>query len=125
MMLAEFPLTPNGKVDRSALPTPEFERSESDAFVAPSSPVEKALAEIFSEVLGRERVSIHDNFFELGGHSLRVAQVLSRVREWLEVELPLRSLFEKPNVLEFAELIEETLLAKIENLSEEEARQWL
>jgi amino acid adenylation domain-containing protein len=125
VLMTELPVTFNGKVDRSALLTPEFERSESEAFVAPRSLVEKAVAEIFAEVLGLRRVGIQDNFFALGGHSLMVAQTVSRVREWFEVELPLRSLFEKPNLAEFAELIEEGVLAKIENLSEDEAQQGL
>jgi hypothetical protein len=69
--LEALPLTPNGKVDRRALPVPDSTRADlEEDFVAPRTPVEKMLAEIWAEVLGVERVGIHDKFLELGGHSL-------------------------------------------------------
>jgi acyl carrier protein len=83
------------------------------------------LANIWASVLHVERVGIHDNFFDRGGHSLMATQVMSRLREAFGVELPVSRLFERPNLTEFASLIEDTLLLKIENLSEEEARHWL
>jgi amino acid adenylation domain-containing protein/non-ribosomal peptide synthase protein (TIGR01720 family) len=89
--LARMPLTPNGKVDRRALPAPEI---EARAFVAPRGPVEEAIAGIFAEVLKVPEISAHTGFFELGGHSLLAAQVTARVRDALGVELPLRALFE-------------------------------
>ena len=79
--LQAFPLSPNGKVDRRALPVPDAGRPElSQTFVAPRSATEELLAEIWSEILGVEKIGIHDNFFDLGGHSLRAIQVISRLR---------------------------------------------
>jgi amino acid adenylation domain-containing protein len=99
VQLDELPLTPNRKVDRRALPAPEGSRPEmAAAFVAPRTAAEEIIAGIWCEVLKVERVSIHDNFFELGGHSLLATQVISRLREAFQIELPLRRLFEEPTV---------------------------
>jgi amino acid adenylation domain-containing protein len=95
--LAALPLTPNGKVDRAALPAPEREADE-DAFVAPSTPAEIALAEIWAEVLGLERVGVHDSFFALGGHSLLATRVVSRIRERMDGEVGVGALFENPTI---------------------------
>jgi amino acid adenylation domain-containing protein len=95
--LDALPLTPNGKVDRRALPAPDA-RAEERPYTAPRTPEEAVLAEIWREVLRLERVGLEDDFFELGGHSLLATQVLSRVRRELEVELPLRTLFEASTV---------------------------
>ena len=101
-----MPLTSNGKVNRLALPAPDpAQLLDSETFVAPCTPTEHQLSEIIAEVLGLERVGIHDDFFELGGHSLLGTQVISRIRECLNVELPLRSLFETPTVRQLAEQI--------------------
>ncbi len=106
ILLDEIPLTPNGKVDRRALPVPDEARPElGGVYVAPSTELEEAVAGIWAEVLKVERVGVHDNFFELGGHSLLVTQVVSRLRKSLQVELPLRSLFESPTVVGLAETI--------------------
>jgi amino acid adenylation domain-containing protein len=106
--LEALPLNRNGKVDRAALPAPEGRRLElAEEHVAPRSPVEEILAGIYAEVLGLESVSAGDSFFELGGHSLRATQVISRVREALQVELPLRALFESPSVAGLALRVEE------------------
>ncbi|MBV8856906.1 MAG: amino acid adenylation domain-containing protein, partial [Acidobacteria bacterium] len=103
VVLERLPLTPNGKVDRKALPAPEASRpGDSDGYVAPRTPAEELLCAVWSELLGVERVGVEDNFFELGGHSLLVTQVVSRVRQVFEVELPLRSLFESPTVAELS-----------------------
>ena len=107
VLLDAFPLTANGKVDRRALPTPEGRRPELDeAFVACRTPTEELLADIWRQVLGVERVGIYDNFFQLGGHSLLATQVVSRIREAFQVEMPLRRLFETPTVAGLAESIE-------------------
>jgi amino acid adenylation domain-containing protein len=112
--LDELPLSPNGKVDRNALPVPECARPElEEAYVAPATAVEQALAELWAEVLGLERVGTQDNFFELGGHSLLATQVISRVRKTLQVELPLRALFEAPTVATLAERVEEVRRAAL------------
>jgi amino acid adenylation domain-containing protein len=105
--LRKLPLTLNGKVNYRALPTIEEARKRlKRTFVAPQSPTEKALAEIWTEVLGVEQVGLYDNFFELGGHSLLATLIVSRVREVLDVELPLRDLFIIPTVAGLAEHIE-------------------
>jgi amino acid adenylation domain-containing protein len=109
MMLNALPLTPNGKVDRRALPAPELRPELELTFVAPRTPVEEMLASIWAGVLGIEQVGIHNNFFELGGHSLLATQVISKVRDTLAVELPLRSLFEAPTVATLAEHVENSL----------------
>jgi acyl carrier protein len=98
MVLDVLPLTAHGKVDRSALPTPEAPRSEPESFVAPRSAVEERLAAIWSEVLGVERVGVRDDFFLLGGHSLSAARILSRVRDAMGVNLSLAVVFETPTV---------------------------
>lgn len=99
VMMDALPLTPNGKVDRKALPVPEAGRADMNgAFVAPRTPVEEILAGIWCDVLGLKEAGIHDNFFDLGGHSLLATQVMSRLRKALQVDIPLRSLFEMPTI---------------------------
>ncbi|HEX9935990.1 MAG TPA: amino acid adenylation domain-containing protein, partial [Longimicrobium sp.] len=100
--LDAFPVNPNGKLDRKALPAPELASSEDESYVAPRTPVEEVLAGIWAEVLGVARLGVHDEFFELGGHSLLATRVVSSVREVFGVELPLRALFEGPTVAEMA-----------------------
>ncbi|GEJ57769.1 non-ribosomal peptide synthetase [Anaeromyxobacter diazotrophicus] len=102
--LAKLPLSPSGKVDRAALPAPEA-RSER-AYVAPRTEVEEKLAELCAGLLGVERVGVEDDFFELGGHSLLATQLLSRVRDAFDVELPLRVLFEGPSIAQLAQAVE-------------------
>jgi amino acid adenylation domain-containing protein/thioester reductase-like protein len=107
VMLPALPLTPNGKIDRKALPAPGLSRSDLEtAYVAPRTPIEEQLSKIWAEVLGVESVGIHDNFFNLGGHSLLVTQLVFRVRETFQVELPLRHLFEIPALADLAKSIE-------------------
>nr|MBA3455416.1 amino acid adenylation domain-containing protein [Deltaproteobacteria bacterium] len=96
--LATFPLSTSGKLDRKALPAPDDDAFTRAVYVAPRTPEEETLAEIWSELLGVARVGVRDDFFALGGHSLLATQVVSRVRSMLSVELPLRSLFEAPTV---------------------------
>ncbi|HEX2204847.1 MAG TPA: amino acid adenylation domain-containing protein [Longimicrobium sp.] len=106
VFLDAFPRLPNGKVDRVALPTPEFGRGDDAGYVAPRSDTEARLAEVWAEVLGVERVGVEDSFFDLGGHSLRAAQVITRVRDGLGVELPLSALFDAPTVAALAARVE-------------------
>ncbi|MGB3510290.1 MAG: phosphopantetheine-binding protein, partial [Microcoleaceae cyanobacterium] len=97
---------PNGKVDRKALPKPDTIRLDQENYVAPGTELEEKIAEIWSEVLNVERLGIHDNFFELGGHSLLAIKVISRLRQTLQIELPLSTLFEMPTVADLAGRIE-------------------
>jgi amino acid adenylation domain-containing protein len=107
VVLETLPLTPNGKVDRDALPAPERDLARRDALaVAPRGPVEEMVASIWAAVLRLERVGAHDSFFDIGGHSLLATQVVSRLRESLGVEIPLRAIFEAPTVAGLAERIE-------------------
>jgi len=97
-----LPLTPSGKVNRRALPAPDQNEEALHEYVAPRTPVEAELAEIWATILRRERVGITDNFFELGGHSLVATQLISRVRSAFKVELPVRYLFDGPTIAELA-----------------------
>ncbi|WP_233601911.1 non-ribosomal peptide synthetase [Corallococcus sp. CA047B] len=105
--LAAFPLTPNGKVDRNALPAPEAGAAQRERYVAPRTPTEQHLAALWAEVLRVERVGREDHFFELGGHSLLATQVVARVRSTFGVELPLRALFEAPVLEQLAQRIDQ------------------
>ncbi len=106
VLLRALPLSPNGKVDRKALPAPELHQARPEPVAAPKTPTELTLAGIFSEVLNVPRVGLRDDFFELGGHSLLATQLVSRVREALQVELALRELFEAPTVEQLTRRIE-------------------
>jgi amino acid adenylation domain-containing protein len=94
--LETLPLTPNGKVDRRALPAPEGDAFSAREYEAPEGETEEALAEIWAEVLGVERVGRHDHFFELGGHSLLAVRMISRVRQVLDAEVGIADVFDKP-----------------------------
>jgi amino acid adenylation domain-containing protein len=102
--LAALPLTRNGKVDRAALPEPE-PRERAENWEAPRDEVEEKIVAIWREVLEVDRVGIRDNFFALGGHSLKTVQVRSRLKHHLDIELPLRALFDYPTVAELAQAV--------------------
>lgn len=133
VILDALPLTPNGKVDRKALPVLDQNRPElKENFVSPRNATEQTIAEIWAQVLNVDRIGVNDNFFELGGHSLLATQVMSRLRDVFEVEIPLRGLFENPTVAELAVPIQALakkatseeiagLLLDLESLSDEEA----
>ena len=106
--LESLPLTPNGKVDRRALPEPDIGKVALETeYAGPRTGVEQVLVEIWADVLGVARVGIRDNFFDLGGHSLKATQVMARVAKTLQVELPLRKIFESPTIAELADQIEQ------------------
>jgi acyl carrier protein len=133
VFLDEFPLTPNGKVDRKQLPMPEGERPElKQEYAAPRNGIEEILAQIWQEALGVERVGVHDNFFELGGHSLSTVQITFRIRREFHLDFPLQTLLRIPTIAGLAKEIEgrtleqaddeklAAMFSEIENLSEEE-----
>ncbi len=103
--LAALPITPNGKVDRKALPEPEGETA-AEGFVAPRTPTEEILAGIWCDVLGLERVGVHQDFFDLGGHSLIATRVVSRVWSVLRREIPVRILFTHPTITGLARVLD-------------------
>lgn len=125
--LAALPLTPNGKVDRAALPAAEGGSTVGDKEFTPAqTEAELSLAAILAPLLklsGPEQVDVGANFFELGGHSLLGTQLIARVREAFDINLPLRALFEAPTVSGLAAEIERQLIAKLDELSDEEVEQ--
>jgi amino acid adenylation domain-containing protein len=108
VFLPTLPRTPNGKINRRALPEPEIAQTNS-GFVEPSTLAEKLLAQIWSEVLKLEHIGIHDHFFRIGGHSLLATRVVARLRNVLQLELPLQSIFEAPTIARLAPKLEQLL----------------
>jgi len=100
--LEALPLTPSGKVARRALPAPDYSQVQTAPYVAPRTPTEEALVNLWQQVLKLDTISIHDDFFELGGHSLLATQLIARVRQTLDVEPPLMTLFANPTIAEFS-----------------------
>ncbi|HEY2963721.1 MAG TPA: amino acid adenylation domain-containing protein, partial [Pyrinomonadaceae bacterium] len=110
VLIDEIPLTPNGKVDRAALPEPGRTRVDTgQSFVAPPTLIEEALAAIWRQVLNLDQINSNDNFFWLGGHSLLATRIVSRIRESFQIELPVRSLFESPTLMEMSQRIESVM----------------
>ncbi len=105
VVLDALPLTPNGKVDRKALPAPDRNIEREHEYVAPRTPSEEIIAKLFAATLGVEVVGIYDSFFELGGHSLLATQLISRLRQSFEVEIPLKALFESPTIAQLDQKI--------------------
>lgn len=103
VMLESLPRLPNGKLDRRRLPAPEgIQPGAEKTFLPPRTPIEKLIGEVWTELLGVERVGLQDSFFELGGHSLLATRAIVRLRNALQLDLPLRVLFEAPTVAELA-----------------------
>jgi acyl carrier protein len=98
MLLDELPLSPNGKLDRRALPAPSGERTSGAAFVPPETDAQRRIAAVWSEVLGTDKVGIHDNFFDLGGHSLLLVELHSKLREVFGQDISIVDLFRYPTV---------------------------
>jgi amino acid adenylation domain-containing protein len=110
VVLAALPLTPNGKIDRAALPALEHVQSgQAPHITRCRTPTEETISRIFASILQVSAVGADDNFFELGGHSLLVTQVVSRVRELCQVEVPLRAIFTGPTVAALASVVDELL----------------
>lgn len=138
LILDALPMTSTDKVNRQGLPAPPPTRPDLDTpFAPPRTPVEESVTGIWEEVLALDRVGIHDDFFALGGHSLRAAQVISRVIQMFQVELPVESLFNSPTVADMAVVITQNrarkagkselarMLSEVERFSEEEASRLL
>jgi acyl carrier protein len=124
--LDAMPLSPNGKIDRRMLPSPdEAEHGVAAIYVAPRTPLEESIAQAWQDALGVERVGAHDNFFELGGHSLLAMRIVSRLRDSLEIDLVLRDMFESPTVEQLAAVVEQIFMREVEELSEDEAQRLL
>jgi len=134
--LPAFPLTPNGKIDRRALASLEATPDRQTEGRAPRNPLESVVAMVWADALGLERVGVHDDFFALGGHSLLATRAIANMRETLQLELPLRVLFENPTVAglaaaiaadpKFAEAVQRAdLLVVLDGLSEEDAERLL
>jgi len=105
--LESFPITPNGKIDRRALPAPNSFYGELETcFIPPRTPMEVAIASIWSEVLCLDKISINDNFFALGGQSFLATQIISRIRNAFSIELPLSHIFESPTVEELSKVVD-------------------
>ncbi|WP_432420087.1 condensation domain-containing protein, partial [Paenibacillus polymyxa] len=106
VQLEQMPLSPNGKIDRKALPAPEGSLQSGADYVAPRTWVEVKLAHIWQEVLGLTQVGVKENFFEIGGHSLRATTLASKIHKELNKPLPLRSIFEAPTIEQLAAVLE-------------------
>jgi amino acid adenylation domain-containing protein len=121
VLMNRIPITPNGKLDKAALPAPtEQNQVRRDSYIAPRNEIEEIVEGMIAPILGVQRVSIHDNFFLLGGHSLMGAQLIAKVRDTFDVELVLRNVFECPTVAKLAARVEALLTARLEAMSDEE-----
>ena len=107
IVLETFPLTPNGKIDRKALPRPISSADPKSSYLAPRTETEETLARIWCEVLKLKKIGTHDNFFDLGGHSLRATQVASRVRNTLQVDVTVRVIFQQPTIADLANYVDQ------------------
>jgi amino acid adenylation domain-containing protein len=119
--LDRVPLTPSGKLDVKALPAPEY--ASEDRWVAPRTPVEEALAEIWARVLGVERVGVHDDFFELGGHSLLIMRLLAEIQGAFTLDLSIRTVFAMPTLEAMALEVERLVYEDVVAMSEGQAEQ--
>ncbi len=105
-LVEQLPMLANGKVDRSRLPAPQWGRDAQQAYVPPRTELEDVLTGIWLDVLQLDEVGVHDDFFALGGHSLLATRLISRVRDHLDLEVPLLSLFESPTIASLAAAVE-------------------
>ncbi|WP_281944493.1 non-ribosomal peptide synthetase, partial [Paenibacillus tyrfis] len=105
VQLAQLPLTPNGKIDHRALPAPERRTQTGIDYVAARTPMEEQLEQIWKKVLGLPKVGVKDNFFEIGGHSLRATTLVAHLHKELDIEMPLREVFQHPTIEQMAEAV--------------------
>ena len=107
VFLAALPVTPNGKVDRKALPAPDHVAAAAGTqYVAPRTPTESHIAAIWADALGLEALGVEHDFFELGGHSLMAARIVTAIRSSLGVDLAMRHLFEHPTIADLARIVD-------------------
>jgi acyl carrier protein len=136
VVLDKLPLTPNGKVDKRALPPPEGTVETEATFIAPRTPEEAKVAEIWADVLDIRPIDVEANFFDLGGHSLLATRVVTRIRETFGIQLPLRVMFDSPTIAAVAAQVTETreqselnsiaaIVEKLTQLSEDETKSLL
>ncbi len=126
VQLDALPLTENAKIDRRALPAPDYENTLHDqAFTAPRTPIEERLAAVLCSLLELDQVSVHDNFFFLGGHSLLGTQLIAQIRLTFGVEVALRTLFDTPTIAELSSEIERLIVARVEAMNEDEVQRLL
>jgi acyl-coenzyme A synthetase/AMP-(fatty) acid ligase len=121
VLMESLPRSPGGKIDRPSLPDPASALSLSGSFVAPRTGLERKVAGVWVEVLGAQPIGVHDNFFRLGGHSLLGARLLARLSAMFGVDLTMVNLFAGPTIARLSESIDEMLLAKLQELTDEEA----
>jgi hypothetical protein len=123
VILPAFPRTPNGKLDRRALPAPDYNatREANAVFVGPRTPLEAKLAKIWQEVLGVERVGIHDNFLALGGESLLALRIVNRLRGMLSENISLAVIFDSPTVALLAETLQKTYPHAVDGVPADQA----
>lgn len=122
IFLDSMPLTPNGKIDRNALIVMQATKfNDEKIFANPKTPTEEAVLEIWQEVLGQNKISVYDNFFNIGGHSLLATKIISRIRKSFDIELPLKTVFEKPTINEMADYIQTIIIKEVIEMSEDEA----
>ena len=109
VIVPALPLNPNGKVDRRALPAPDWDSAAQSGFEEPRTPTEELVAEIFSQILHRKRVGRHDNFFDIGGDSVKSIQVAGEIHRALDLSIPTRTLFDAQTVQAYAQAVEDHL----------------
>lgn len=114
IVLDQWPLTPNGKVDRKALPKPDVTQ-RAVAYIEPRNDVESHIASVWAQVLGVEKVGVEDSFFDLGGHSLLANQIVTRIRKHFEIDFPIRNLIVYPTISQLAQRV--VLAQKSKSLS--------
>ncbi|MCP5015771.1 MAG: amino acid adenylation domain-containing protein [Ketobacter sp.] len=120
ILIDALPMNANGKVNRQALPKPAAAALPSLPYAPPQTPFEEIMVTIWQAVLGKEQVGINNNFFDLGGHSLLATQIISRVRDQFEVDLPVRALFEHATIAALSACVEAIMMAELAELDDEE-----
>ena len=126
LLLERLPTLPSGKLDRQGLPAPDHTRPQAHPYAPPQTAHQRRIARLWAQTLAIDQVGLDDNFFtDLGGHSLLATQLVSRIRDAYQIDLPLRTLFDEGTVRAMARAVEELLIGELELLSEAEAEELL